>query len=266
MKETSFKKQFATTITACLAFLILSLAPAAAHFAWVTSDNYSPMPGDEITIDIAWGHKFPGDGRLGRQAYEYTKLEIIDPEGQRKTVTVMPEEEKGNKPVKIKMEKQGNHTILLTQKTFSSKTTKGYKAQPKNELENVLVSRWSETVSKSVVTAGPAEKGFSNGDTGDRFQIFPLENPLKLEKNEFLPVKVTLDGKPWGGKVYATYEGFTDMADTFAYTTVTDKEGVARIKMLEKGLWLIMAEHSYPYEDTKKADEYALKATLTFKN
>ncbi len=260
MKKFSF-----TALLVCFSFLIC-LNPAAAHYAWVTADNYHPALNDEITVSIGWGHKFPGDGQLRKEAYEYTKLEIIDPQGQKNSISLIPEEETGNKPVKVKMEKQGAYTIVLTQKSFSSKTTTGYKAKPKSELESVLYSRWSETVSKSVVNAGNFEKEFQSKDTGDRFQVVPLENPLKLEKGDFLPVKVTLDGKPWSGMVFATYEGFSDMPDTFAYATATDKEGIAKIRMLEKGFWLIKADHSYPYEDKNKADEYSLKATLTFKN
>lgn len=240
--------------------------PSFAHYASLTVDNYNPAPNEEITINIGWGHKFPGDGKMKKVAYEKTNLEVIDPQGRKKTITIIPEAEEGNKPIKVKFENSGNYTILLSQKNFSTKTTEGYKYQPKNALKNVIHSKWSETVSKAAVTVGSIGKELHSPDSKDRFQIIPMGNPLKLGKGNFLAFKVTLDGKPWQGIVYATYEGFSDSEDTFAYTTKTDKDGIAKIKILEKGLWLIKADHSYPYEKKEEADEYSLKATLTFKN
>ena len=249
-------------ITACLSFS----SSVFAHYASVMVDNYNPAPGAEVTINIGWGHKFPGDGEMRREAYDKTILQLIDPQGKTETIPIIPEAEKGNKPIKVKLEKIGTYTILLLQKNFSTKTTDGYKYQPKNELKNVIHSSWSETVSKTIVTVSSAKKEFHCKETSDRFHLVPLEDPLTIEKGSFLPVKVTLDGKPWQGVVNATYDGFTDIADTFAYSTKTDKDGIAKIKMLEKSVWLIKADHLYPYEKKEEADEYSLKATLTLKN
>ena len=262
------KKALVTSILLCISALVFCSTPVFAHYASITLDNYNPSPGEEITVNIGWGHKFPGDGEMRKEAYSTCSLEIIDPDGRKQPLAIIPKQEKGNEPIKVTLKQAGTYTIVLTQKNFSTKTTKGYKYQPKNELKNVLHSKWSETVSKAVVTVGSAGKNFNsqNADSGDRFQVVPLENPINLEKGDMLPVKVTLNGKPWSGMVFSTYEGFSDASDTFAYTTRTDKKGIAKIKMLEKALWLVKADYSYPYEDKNKADDYAFKATLTFKN
>ncbi|SLM29689.1 conserved exported hypothetical protein [Desulfamplus magnetovallimortis] len=259
------KKKKCIVLFIILLCAILS-SPVFAHYASITMENYNPMPGEETTIFIGWGHKFPGDGAMRREAYDNTKLEIIDPDGIKSAIDVIPEEEKGNKPIKIKFSKAGIHTVVLTQKNFSTKTTKGYKYLPKNKLENVIHSRWSETVSKAFVNVSNDQKELTEKDIKDRFQIIPMINPSQVDKGEMLPVKVTLDGKPWRGMVFATYSGFSDMADTFAYTTKTDKDGIAKIQLVEKGVWLVKADHSYPYENQDEADEYAFKATMTFKN
>ncbi|MBU0991320.1 MAG: DUF4198 domain-containing protein [Proteobacteria bacterium] len=262
------KKYHLISAALCLLALLAVSNSVFAHYVSVTTDNYHPQTGEEVTIQIGWGHKFPGDGEMRKEGYQHTNIEIIDPMGAKKSIAILPREEKGNEPIKVKFAEQGVYTILISQKQFSTKTAKGYKYLPKDQLDHVIHSRWSETVSKTIVNAGPVDLSFNSSktDTTDRFQIIPLKNPLMLEKGEILPVKVTLDGEPWGGMVCATYAGFSDMEDTFAYTTKADKEGIARIKILEKGLWLIKADHAYPYEDPKKADEYSLKVTLTFNN
>lgn len=258
------KKNCVAMLTVVFVFLLSN--SVFAHYASVIVDNYHPDLGEEITVHIGWGHKFPGDGQMRREAYEKTNLEIIDPQGVKKSITIIPKEEQGNKTIKIKFEKSGIHTLLLTQKGFATKTTKGYKYKPKNQLNGVLHSKWSETVSKAVVNVGAFENEFTGKNTDDRFQVAPLQNPLTLDKGEFLPVRVTLDGKPWRGAIYATYSGFSDDEETFAYATKTDEQGLAKIKILEKGLWLVKTNYSYPYENQDESDEYSLKATLTFKN
>jgi uncharacterized GH25 family protein len=246
--------------------ILLYSGTCFAHYASVTVDNSNPAPGKEITVNIGVGHTFPADGEMKREDYNKTRLQVIDSKGQVKAITVQPEAEKGNKPIVLKLTDPGAYTIVLSQKGFATKTAQGYKSLPKNQVENAIHSSWSETVSKTFVNVGPVQQVLDDKGSQNKFQIIPLENPLKIAKDGLLPVKVTLDGKPWKGMVFATYENFSDMSDTFAYATPTDKEGIARIKILKNGLWLIKADHTYPYENTAEADEYSLKATLTFKN
>jgi uncharacterized GH25 family protein len=242
--------------------LILSAMPAAAHYASVTASDYAPAPGDTITVFIGWGHKFPGDGEMRHAAYDTTDLTLIGPDGEERNIPITPKKERGHEPIRVRLEKPGLHTFLLTQKKFSTKTAHGYKYQPRDELDHVIHSRWSETVSKAVVNVGGEETETPVAETRDRFQILALANPLSVKKGETLPVKVILDGKPWKGTVNATYAGFSEEKDAFAFRAETDDAGICRVQISEKGLWLVKADHSYPYEDTKKADEYSLKATL----
>lgn len=255
-----------TFFTVHFVFWLLVSTTVFAHYASVTVDNYHPDPGEEITIHIGFGHKFPADGEMRRAAYDSTILSIINPKGKVQIIKVVPNEEQGNHPIKVKLTQEGRHTIILSQKNFSTKTTRGYKYQPKNELRDVLHSKWSETVSKAIVNVGSTENHFKPVPTKDRFQVTLMQNPLTVDKSDYLSVKVTFDNKPFKGKIVATYDGFSDIRDTFCYVTPTDKDGVAKIKLIEKGLWLIKTDHTCPYKDLDKADEYSFKATATFKN
>lgn len=269
------KKNVLYILTTCFvsAALAIILIPSfvSAHYASITVDNYTPAPGDEILVNIGFGHSFPGKDEMRREAYDHTRLVIVDPMGKTRSVSIAPREKKGHDPIKLTLNESGPHTLILTQKNYASKTTKGYKYQPRNKLKNVLHAKWSETVSKALIMVGGNTKASSEQVSGkiqadDRFQITPLENSDGASSEQFLPVKVTLDGKPWQGMVYATYAGFSDKTDTFAYATRTDKQGIAEIKRLEKGTWLVKADHVYPFENKDEADEYSLKATLTFED
>ncbi len=264
MKTITLKTITLLVTTLLLPAVIFFSRPVCAHYASVTMDNYHPAAGDAVTVDIGFGHKFPAEGEMRKAAYQHTTLAVIDREGNTRELTVTPRKERGNEPVKVTFDEKGVYTILLSKKNFSSKTTKGYKYQPRNALDGVIHSKWSETVSKALVNVGGVDSVYTAAATGERFRIVPLENPFNLEKGQTLPVKVTFDGDPWRGMIYATYENFSDKKDTFAFTTKTDKKGLAHIKLLQKGKWLIKADHAYPYEDKEKADNYSFTTTLTF--
>jgi uncharacterized GH25 family protein len=241
-------------------------AVAVAHYASLTVSNYHPEPGEQIIATIGFGHNFPSDGRMRRAAYEHVNLVVIDPDGKASPINVIPGGDRGNEPIHLSFEKKGCHILVLSMKHFTSKTTTGYKYQPRNELNDVLYSKWSETVSKAVINVGAPKTSAKGIQTKDRFQVVALEDAGVVPKDGYLPVKITLDEKPWSGRVYATYAGFSDRSDTFAYTTKTDKEGVAEIRMLQKGIWLIYADHEYPHENETLADNYSLRATLTLEH
>ena len=65
--------------------------------------------------------------------------------------------------------------------------------------------------------------------------------------------------------VRATYAGFSDQPNTFALTTRTDEKGVARIKILEKGNWVVNVIHEVPYPNTEECDKYRYNTCFTFK-
>ena len=64
--------------------------------------------------------------------------------------------------------------------------------------------------------------------------------------------------------IFGTYDTFTDEANTFGYTTRTDKEGIANIKLIHNGTWLLIAKDEAPYPDTSVCDLQRWAATLTF--
>ena len=101
---------------------------------------------------------------------------------------------------------------------------------------------------------------------GDTLEIIPLTDTRNWRRGEIFPVKVLYDGKPLSSvDVRATYAGFSDQSNTFALTTRTDEKGVARIKMLEKGNWVVNIMNEVPYANTEKCDKYRYNSCFTFK-
>ena len=254
-------------------FMILGLAillvavissNAYAHYLWVNVDNYNPKAGEEIIISLGYGHHFPEDGLPA--ADKLQMIYLISPEGKEIPLELNAEGEKGlAAPVKARLDKPGTYLVVIEKKSgFVTKTTEGYKYQSKKGLKGVIKSSWSEGSAKAIINASGASGNSFQKEISGRYQVIPLDDPANLKEGDYLRVKVSLDGKPYSTTVYATYAGFSSEKDTFAYTTQTDKEGIAKVRILKPGVWLIKASDEIPYPNTEEADDYSFTSTLTF--
>lgn len=255
-------------------FMILGLAilltgivssNAYAHDLWVSVDNYNPRVNEEITISLEWGHLFPGGGSIEVDRIE--RMYLISPDGKEIPLEIKAEGEKELvAPVKMKLEKAGTYLVVVEKKSyFATLTTEGYKKQSKKGLKGIIWSYWVESCpAKAIINVGVASSNSFQKENNQRYQAIPLDDPANLKEGDYLHVKVTLDGKPYSTIVYSTYAGFSSENDTFAYTTRTNKDGIAKIRILKPGIWLIKAHDEIPYPDSKETDNYYFTSTLTF--
>jgi uncharacterized GH25 family protein len=246
--------------------LVMLTVPAHAHFMWINVADYSPMEKGTATLNIGWGHSF--GNLVGNVLWDMGRLDdvvLLGPTGENLGMASQNEIEfKVKKPIK----QAGAYMAAAKRKEgFFSKTTEGYKGQSKKGLKNVIQCSYSGGYAKAVINVG--EGGKEGTETvvskplGHTLEIVPLENPGDLDVGDYLPIEVIHDGKALSTEVYATYVGFsTDGA--WAYTTKSDKNGIARIKMLHSGIWLIKISHQKPFPDTRECDQYSYTATLTF--
>ena len=122
--------------------------------------------------------------------------------------------------------------------------------------------RLIEKFSKAVINA-------SAGDTaclrpiGDRLEIVALTNPAEVKPGGEMTIQVLYDGKPLTVPVFATYNGFSDEENTYAYYTEGRPDGTARIKITQPGLWIVRAEQSTA-DRTANHDRYVGRAVLLF--
>ncbi len=252
-----------------LAILLVGMVSsnAYAHYCWINVDNYSPKVDEEVVISIGYGHRFPTD-EVFKKAEDIESFYLVDPEGKILPLEVKTQgegEEREVSPIKIRLEKSGTYLIVFEKKSkFLTKTTEGWKYQSKKGLRNVTKSYWSEGSAKAIINVGQASGNSFQKEINKRYQVIPLDDPGKLKEGDYLSVKMLLDGKPFSAKVFATYAGFSTEKETFAYTTGTDKDGIAKIKILKPGIWLIKAHDEIPYSNLKEADVFSFTSALTF--
>jgi nickel transport protein len=119
-----------------------------------------------------------------------------------------------------------------------------------------------EKFSKALVNVTPADNGFSTV-IGDTLEIVPLTNPATVKPGDELTVKVLFKGQPLTTNVYATYDGFSKEENTYAYYTEGHKDGTAKVKITQPGIWMVRVQHTAP-EHTEDYDRYVARAVLRF--
>lgn len=245
------------SIFSVLAAVLFIASPAAGHYLWMDVDNSRPAVGEPVAVKIGWGHRFPGgepmrDGMLRR-------ILVVDPDG---AVSYLSPASQGD--YRFEAEQPGVYRFYAdVHPGFVSKTTDGYKRQPKNTVKEALSCFCYDLRAGALLPVGVA-KAAGAAFSENPLEIVPLSDPTRLATGDTLPVKVLFNGVPLSGaRIDATYAGYSDQADDFAVSVETGKEGTANIPVTEKGPWLVSASYAAPYPDPSVCDTYRYKFSLT---
>ncbi len=231
---------------------------ASAHYRWFNIDNDTPKQGENVTIEIGWGHKFPKDTTIEKGMLN--NVYALNSKGVR-----LPLKQKGVNLFEFIAPKEGPYTLHAdVHSGFVSKTTKGYQLQSKKGLDNAVFCFQYNLMAKAfLIVKDNLERSFQAVDAP--LEIIPQKTPQLLKTGDYLPVRIIFKGKPLcSAEVNATYAGFSEKPSTFAQTAKTDDQGVARLKITEKGGWLINVNHEVPYPDRTECDKYKYNASFTF--
>ena len=260
-------------LQAALLFFLAGFA-LACH-PWINANKYAPKTSGPIRFHFAYGHRYPfGHSFYNNDAVE--KMYILNPDGI--------EEKPGPRNLgkdrfsQVQFESksdltEGTYLVVMESKgNFGAFTEKGYQRKSRKELEGEKIKgivRYSKNFCKAVVNVGGKGGGQSYSKVlGHGLEIVPLKDPGDLRTNDILPVKVLHNGKPLDEAVlvYATYMGFSSEPDAFAYTAWASSysDGVARIRLMQPGTWMVFVFHKLPYPDAELADKYSFQSTLTF--
>ena len=241
-------------------FLCLLLAASSAwgHMLWINASDYAPKVGQSVQLEIAWGHKFPTDEVIKED--RLAKVYALDPGG-----ASVPLKKLSAAQYELAINQEGTYLVYAQiHPGVHTKTTDGYKRQNKKGLENAVHCMSYDMRAKAVINAGGKEQGLGR-EANDLIEIVPLANPADLKEGDTLPVKILLKGEPlFRDFIHATYAGFSDQGETFAFSTMVNREGTATLKILKNGQWLIKVPHKRPYPDQTECDEHFFCMTLTF--
>ena len=146
-------------------------------------------------------------------------------------------------------------------------TNEGGKTGSRKELESqglkVIKSTKNDKYAKALFNTSHDDKNFAQ-ILNHPLEIIPVTNPADAKVNEFFDVKILLNGQPYTGPVWASYDGFvTEYENTYAYYTEAEN-GIAHVKITAPGWWGIRAYQGKLPGIGGDYDEFTLRAFLLF--
>jgi hypothetical protein len=124
----------------------------------------------------------------------------------------------------------------------------------------------SLVLTRSPVLPTAGEQHAASQPQGDRALGFPLElvaerNPYVLLAGQDLPVRLTFEDRPLAGALVVAINRLNPSDKVSART---DQEGRVRLRLKDKGVWLVKAVHMVPAPAGTRADWASYWASLTF--
>lgn len=146
-------------------------------------------------------------------------------------------------------------------------TNEGGKSGARKDLEaqglKVLSANKYDKYAKAIFNTSENDKNFAQV-LGHPLEIIPVTNPANSKVGEIFEVRILLNGQPYTGPVWATYDGFvSEYENTYAYYTEAEN-GHAYVKITAPGWWGIRASQERLPGVEGDYDNLNLRAFLLF--
>lgn len=243
----------------------LAAAPLSAHETLMVPHAMTGAAGDEIRFDILSTH-------VMFAAEELENIEIVSAHvvagGETADVAIhAADAETHIEGVAVAPSDAPFFLVAHRHGVVWSQTPDGWKRGGRDANPDARMAGKYERFSKALINASvEADADVWGAPLGHVLEIVPLDNPAALSAGEEMRVRVLHNGEPISATVQATFAGFSDAEETYAYVTQTfmdDEHGaIARVKPWTDGVWVARVEHRAPGE--ADFDQHVLRATLVF--
>lgn len=223
--------------------LLLAVVPAFSHELTIRPEDSAMKAGEPFHATVQSAHKFIVPEEV--EVLERVKAGLFD-EGKFITSPISGNDEKLWIDFTVTPKDLSKSVILLATKDGESwcVTNEGGKTGSRKELEaqglKVISANKYDKFAKAILNTSHDDKNYSVV-VGFPLEIIPLTNPADAKAGEYFDVKILLNGQPYTGPVWATYDGFVkEYENTYAYYTEAEN-GTAHVKITSPGYWGIRA-------------------------
>jgi uncharacterized GH25 family protein len=242
------------------AFLAAAMAlPAAAHELIVVPGNTSVTAGETLSFEVHSTHVFAAPEEM--EAPESVAASLMPVGQDAAEAEISP----GDLYLAGQVAVPGDGPAWLLAHRLGqvwSQTDEGWKQGGRDVNPDANVAAKYEKFSKTLLNAGG--EGYSQ-PVGQLLEIVPLSDPASLAPGDTLMVQVLYNGQPVHTQVAATFAGFSERGNTWAYVTETFDGGdgaVAEVQTWGPGLWFVRAQFVAP--GGEGYDEHVLRAITSF--
>lgn len=258
-------------IATILATAFCAMPSAQAHSLWVNMTHWkTPVMAEKPStrMYVGWGHTFPVNDVT--DASQFESCTLLLPNGTKEALSF---DYTGISTAPIRTKAAGEYVISLVRKPSIYSFYRDGGVEKKSYEPREKIANRTRTVRSQQCATAHFFAGTANQEApmrvGNALELVPLENPYQAGKNYIgveLPVQLLLDGKPVPyQEVTATYAGFSS-GDSMAQRLLTDKNGIAHLRVTHWGQWLLKAKAERPAvgENAKLVDTEVYYTTVTF--
>ena len=234
-----------------VALLLLSAASLAAHDLFLKLDSYFVKTGSQIDVHVLNGTFTKSKGSVARSRLR--DISLVGPSGRSPLEPASWNATDKSSTLTVRLDSPGTYVIGASVKPntirLEGKDFNKYLAEDgipdvlaarraKGELDRPARERYSKHV-KALVQVGDARTQRVDTELGYQAELIPLDNPYLLRAGGTLRVRVLVDGKAVPNQAVLA-GGHSPMGKVFRAATVrTDSSGVARVALLNRGLWYV---------------------------
>lgn len=130
---------------------------------------------------------------------------------------------------------------------------------------NVERERYKRPSIKALIRVGDKMAGeVYKKILGQQLEIILLNNPYKIKTGDELKAQVLFEGKPFANKVVMAFHRDKSSGKVSEYKVKTNKNGIARFKIENPGMWLIRLVHLRECRECKDLDWESFWASYSF--
>lgn len=249
--------------------LLFAATAPLAHDFWVESDSYNPDVGERVEIRLREGVEFKGD-TLPYIPEWFKDFSVVDSDGRSPVVSRM-----GDDPAAILTAQEG--AILI-----GYRSNRSYVELDAAKFNSYLEDEGIEFIREQRIAAGeddqPAPEYFvrcakalvySGADDASVFktelgyilELIAIDDPQTLAAGDDMRFQLKYRGKPVENLLV---QAFTRAEPAQKQKIRTDAEGMATIKLIEPGVWMVKAVNIQPIIGDPKAKWQSYWASYMF--
>jgi hypothetical protein len=258
--------------------LLLIAGTLSAHDLFLRLDTFFVRPESVVVIRVLNGTFSKSENAITRDRLR--DISVVGPAGRARIDTTSWEAKGDTSRLSVHIGASGTYLVGAStaprEITLAAKDFNAYLAEDgipdvlaarkrDGELAKKTTERYSKHV-KALLQAGDTKSGGFDTILGYPAELVPLDNPY-LRSGKWVRVRALVDGKPAANQLVVSGRKLRNVPRVVERRVRTDADGVARIRIDDRGQWYVKFIHMEKYTGprTPSSPDYESKwATLTF--
>ena len=255
-----------------LAATILSAVTLTAHDMWIEPTAFVPELGEIVGVKLRVGVDFLGDP-IPRNPALISQFISVDAAGRKPLIGRDGTDPAGlvrvaepgmlilgyrSNPSPVVLPAEKFNQYLKEEGLESIAAIRAGRNQTDSEAREVF-----SRCAKSLVFVGAADETAADRPLGFPLELVAERNPYSLGPGQELPVSLLYEGRPLAGALVVAINRLNPSAKLMARS---DKNGLVKFRLAERGAWLIKAVHMVPAPAGGNAEWASFWASLTFQS